>query len=235
MRIKVDENGNWRSFRHRNFRILYPANAMSNIGTWAQRVAQDWLVLELTDNNGFYQWKKNGNIIANSNNSSLTINPIGIGDAGSYSVLISNSCGIDSSMVVTLTVNARPTALISGTANICNGQSVALNIAVSGNGTISGILSDGSSFSGNAPNISVTKFPTSNTTYTVSSVSDNHCAAMPADLSGSAAVTVNARPMAAISGSTTICNGQNVSLYRSGILSIAWRWRPRRRRFRRPA
>ena len=159
-----------------------------------------------------YQWKKNGNIIGNSNNSSLTINPIGMGDAGSYSVLISNSCGIDSSMVVTLTVNARPTALISGTANICNGQSVALNIAVSGNGTISGILSDGSSFSGNAPNISVTKFPTSNTTYTVSSVSDNHCAAMPADLSGSAAVTVNARPMAAISGSTTICNGQNVSL-----------------------
>lgn len=40
-----------RSFKHRNFRILYPANAMSNIGTWAQRVAQDWLVLELTDNN----------------------------------------------------------------------------------------------------------------------------------------------------------------------------------------
>ncbi len=54
MRINVDENGNWRSFRHRNFRILFPANALSNIGTWAQRVAQDWLVLELTDNNGFY-------------------------------------------------------------------------------------------------------------------------------------------------------------------------------------
>ena len=54
MRIKVNENGNWRSFRHRNFRILYPANVMSNIGTWAQRVAQDWLVLELTHNNGTY-------------------------------------------------------------------------------------------------------------------------------------------------------------------------------------
>jgi len=54
MRIKVDENGNWRSFRHRNFRILYPANAASNIGTWAQRVAQDWLVLELTHNSGTY-------------------------------------------------------------------------------------------------------------------------------------------------------------------------------------
>ena len=52
MRRSVDAEGNWRSFRHRNFRILFPANALSNIGTWAQRVAQDWLVLELTDNNG---------------------------------------------------------------------------------------------------------------------------------------------------------------------------------------
>jgi MFS family permease len=52
MRRTVDANGNWRSFRHRNFRILYPANALSNIGTWAQRVAQDWLVLELTDKSG---------------------------------------------------------------------------------------------------------------------------------------------------------------------------------------
>jgi MFS family permease len=52
MRRTVDAKGNWRSFRHRNFRILFPANALSNIGTWAQRIAQDWLVLELTNNNG---------------------------------------------------------------------------------------------------------------------------------------------------------------------------------------
>ena len=52
MRSRVDKNGNWRSFRHRNFRILFPANALSNIGSWAQRVAQDWLVLELTHNSG---------------------------------------------------------------------------------------------------------------------------------------------------------------------------------------
>jgi len=52
MRRTVDKDGNWRSFRHRNFRILFPANALSNIGTWAQRIAQDWLVLDLTDNNG---------------------------------------------------------------------------------------------------------------------------------------------------------------------------------------
>ena len=46
--MKIDESGNWRAFRHRNYRILFAANAVSNIGTWAQRIAQDWLVLELT-------------------------------------------------------------------------------------------------------------------------------------------------------------------------------------------
>jgi MFS family permease len=54
MRLSVKEHGNWRSFRHRNYRILFPANAVSNIGSWAQRIAQDWLVLELTNNNGTY-------------------------------------------------------------------------------------------------------------------------------------------------------------------------------------
>jgi MFS family permease len=52
--MAVKENGNWRSFRHRNFRILFPANAASNVGTWAQRVAQDWLILEITNNSGTY-------------------------------------------------------------------------------------------------------------------------------------------------------------------------------------
>ncbi len=54
MRLSVKEDGNWRSFRHRNYQILFPANTVSNIGSWAQRIAQDWLVLELTDNNGTY-------------------------------------------------------------------------------------------------------------------------------------------------------------------------------------
>jgi MFS family permease len=50
----LDESSNWRAFRHRNFRILYAANLLTNIGTWGQRIAQDWLVLELTNNNGTY-------------------------------------------------------------------------------------------------------------------------------------------------------------------------------------
>ena len=46
--FEINEDGNWRALRHHNFRILFRANAVSNIGSWIQRVAQAWLVLELT-------------------------------------------------------------------------------------------------------------------------------------------------------------------------------------------
>jgi len=44
----VNREGALRAFNHHNYRILFPASVLSNIGTWAQRIAQDWLVLELT-------------------------------------------------------------------------------------------------------------------------------------------------------------------------------------------
>lgn len=39
----------FRSFRHRNYRLFYSGNLLSNTGSWVQRVAQDWLALELTN------------------------------------------------------------------------------------------------------------------------------------------------------------------------------------------
>ncbi|MBM3655732.1 MAG: MFS transporter [Actinobacteria bacterium] len=45
--------GTLRSFKHRNFKILFSANFLSNIGTWVQGVAQAWLVLELTDSGAY--------------------------------------------------------------------------------------------------------------------------------------------------------------------------------------
>ena len=44
----LNESGNWRAFRHKNFRILFRANIIANIGSWIQRIAQAWLVLQLT-------------------------------------------------------------------------------------------------------------------------------------------------------------------------------------------
>jgi len=40
--------GTFRSLRHRNYRLYFIAASVTNIGTWVQRIAQDWLVLQLT-------------------------------------------------------------------------------------------------------------------------------------------------------------------------------------------
>lgn len=42
----------FRSLRIRNYRIFAGGQVISITGTWAQRIAQDWLVLELTDSSG---------------------------------------------------------------------------------------------------------------------------------------------------------------------------------------
>ena len=47
--LPVRSKGAFRALRHRNFRLLFPAMVVSNAGGWAQRIAQDWLVLELTN------------------------------------------------------------------------------------------------------------------------------------------------------------------------------------------
>jgi MFS family permease len=41
-------NPTFRAFKVRNFRLYASGAIISNVGTWMQRVAQDWLVLELT-------------------------------------------------------------------------------------------------------------------------------------------------------------------------------------------
>lgn len=42
----------FRSLRVRNYRLFATGQIISNVGTWMQRIAQDWLVLDLTNNSG---------------------------------------------------------------------------------------------------------------------------------------------------------------------------------------
>ena len=109
----------------------------------------------------------------------------------------------------TITVNPKPTGSISGGGTYCSGTSTNTNLTltVTGSGTISGTLSGGIPFSGTAPNIAVTVAPASTTTYTIAALSDNNCMAQPADLSGSATVTVNPVANATVGGTTSVCVG----------------------------
>ena len=44
--------GMFRALAVRNFRLYASASLVSNTGTWMQRIAQDWLVLQLTAYSG---------------------------------------------------------------------------------------------------------------------------------------------------------------------------------------
>lgn len=46
--VAETRGGMFRSLRNHNYRLFVSGSVISNVGTWMQRTAQDWLVLELT-------------------------------------------------------------------------------------------------------------------------------------------------------------------------------------------
>src|SRR5207253_5226682 len=91
------------------------------------------------------------------------------------------SIAADKTGSATVTVNPRPTGVISGSTAICNGGSTNVTLTVTGTGTISGTLSDGTAFSGTAPTITVSVSPSVNTTYSISTSTNGTCASIAAD------------------------------------------------------
>jgi hypothetical protein len=107
-------------------------------------------------------------------------------------VVSANAGGCSKTASKSIAVNPRPTAVMSGTANICTGYSTNLSIALTGTGPWSITYTDGVtpvtvSATSSPKLISVS--PSVATTYTVTALSDALCVAMPADLTGSATVT----------------------------------------------
>jgi hypothetical protein len=131
---------------------------------------------------------------------------------GTVSVTNSNGCSAAGS-TISIQVNPRPTASLAGNTSICQGQSATLAIAVTGPGTISGQLSDGTAFSGTAPSISVTVSPAITTTYSITSLTNGTCNSIAADYAGSYTVNVSAPPvLTAQPASASYCVGTNALL-----------------------
>ncbi|RQW79645.1 MAG: hypothetical protein EHM14_07965, partial [Methanothrix sp.] len=80
-----------------------------------------------------YQWKKNGVEIGGANADVYAIPNARVGDAGNYSVTVSNSCGLIESIPATLTVNTKP--LIRGQPEgqvVCTKTPVSLRVVATG-------------------------------------------------------------------------------------------------------
>jgi gliding motility-associated-like protein len=114
-----------------------------------------------------------------------------------------------------VTVNPRPTSFIHGSTSICNGSSTSVSVDLTGTAPWDLTWTDGSTTTNVTVTNSVYSFPVSpgsNTSYTITALSDANCTAIAADMTGSADITIVPRPTANISGSETICNGGTAAL-----------------------
>ena len=88
-----------------------------------------------TGNSLTYQWRKNGTPINGANGSTFSLAAVNAGDAGSYDVVITGTCGSTISNAASLTVNATTritTQPVSQT--ICLGATASLSVTASGTG-----------------------------------------------------------------------------------------------------
>ncbi|MCX6270350.1 MAG: carboxypeptidase regulatory-like domain-containing protein [Bacteroidetes bacterium] len=116
----------------------------------------------------------------------------------------------------TVTVMPAPTATISGTFNLCSGQSVTIPVTLSGNPPFSFTYTDGNNYttlSGiTSTSASFTVNPQVAATYYLTAVNDAHCQGI---ATGSVVVNVSSSPTAALSGPSQLCSGN------TGLISVA--------------
>ncbi len=80
-----------------------------------------------------FQWMKDGLVIDNATDSSYSIPIATAGDIGTYSVMVSNSCGQIDSEVATLALNVRPTIMVQPVSQtVCEGSPVMFSVEAIG-------------------------------------------------------------------------------------------------------
>jgi predicted transcriptional regulator len=124
-----------------------------------------------------------------------------------YSVTVTDANGCQASANVTVVVNSFANATISGDLEICAGESTTLT--ASGGSTY--IWNNGSTTS------QITVIPSSTSTYSVTVSTGTGCQSV-----ASVTVTVNALPVAGISGNTDICIDECTTLTATGGVSYEW-------------
>jgi large repetitive protein len=129
---------------------------------------------------------------------------INITTGGSYTVTVSNSSGCKSATTKSVTLNASPTASISGPSTYC-----------AGSGTLT--ASGGTSYLWNTGETTASISPNTSGTYSVTVTGSNGCTA-----TANKPIAVNAVPVASISGPSTICSGSGAVLTASGGVAYSW-------------
>lgn len=176
------------------------------------------IVLSANSGSGYtYQWKKDGTNISGATSINYTANTI-----GTYTCVVSNSCGNVTSNTIVLTQGSLPVASISTPGNntlICPGSGGVLMTASAGTGYTYVWRKDGINIIG-ANSISYN----ATTAGTYSCAITNACGTT----STNKILTEGSIPIATItntSGVTTICNGNTVLLTASTATGQTYQWK----------
>lgn len=150
-----------------------------------------------------YTWSP-GTGLSATTGATVTANPTA---STNYTVIGTDGNGCKDTITVGIVVNPLPTASISGTNTVCQGDSTVL--------TASGGVSY--AWSNSATTASTTVTPASATTYTVTVTDGNSCTD-----TDQITVNVNALPTVSITGTDTICVGDTTMLTASGGTGYSW-------------
>jgi len=144
-----------------------------------------------------------------------TSSSINVNSSGAYYVTVTDGNGCQAtSAAVQVTVNAAPTASISGNASVCQNNSSPV-VVFSGSGGVApytfsyringGSVQNVTTTSGNSVSVSVPTSSAGSFIYSLVDVKESSSTACNNAASGSATVIVNALPTATISGTTAVC------------------------------
>lgn len=163
-----------------------------------------------------YQWLVNGSPVG-GNSPSFTISSLNNNDQISCGLLSNFTCAQPANVVsnvITQTVNALPTATLSGNAVTCAGTAYAFTVSLTGTGPYTFGLFNGGSLvqtynNVNGPSTAVSALTPG--TYTIQNLSDSNCPS-PAVSNGSV-LTLNALPTASWAiEDTSFCSGSSINL-----------------------
>ncbi len=176
---------------------------------------------------GTYTDVTNTGVYSGATTASLTITGATVSMNGyKYQLIVSGTCTPDvTSNEVTLTVNPRPTSVISGSTTVCANTPATISIALTGTAPWNITYSDGTTSTSVTTSSSPYTFNVSlatTKTYTVTSLSDANCTAVVGDRTGSAVITVN--PLPTISGTLNACVGSTTQLSGSATADATTPW-----------
>jgi len=189
-------------------------------------LAYRWQVLT-TANGATYTDVTNTGVYSGATTASLGITGVTLSMHGyKYKLIVSGSCSPnDESPEVTLTVNPRPTSVISGSTTVCANTPATISIALTGTAPWSITYSDGTTSTSVTTSSSTYTFSVSlatTKTYTVTSLSDANCTAASGDRTGSAVITIN--PLPTITGTLSACVSSTTQLTGSATADATTPW-----------